>query len=115
MKIAVIGSRNFNDYDYLKDKLLIIINDLENCTIISGGARGADSLGERFAKEFKIDTLILKPDWEKFGKSAGFLRNKDIIENSDIVCAFWDSKSAGTKHSINLAKKTKKDTFIFYV
>jgi hypothetical protein len=102
MKIAVVGSRTFNDYALLKqwlDKLHAIepIN-----LIISGGARGADSLSEQWALE------IFKPDWNKFGKRAGFLRNVDIVTAAEGVIAFWDGTSRGTQHSINLAKEQGK-------
>jgi hypothetical protein len=117
MKIAIIGSRDFTDYELLSEKLHKFLNleYKESYTIISGEARGADSLAEQFAEDFKIDKTIFKADWNKLGKAAGFIRNVDIIENCDIVFAFWDGVSKGTKHSINLAKKMKKDTIIIYV
>lgn len=109
MNVAIVGSRTFDNYLLLKETL-DIINDCNNIKmIISGGARGADKLGERYAKENDIETLIFIPDWKKFGKSAGFIRNKDIVENSDKVVAFWDGKSKGTLSSINLAKKLNKE------
>lgn len=79
---------------------------------MSGGAKGADSLAERFAKENNIETMIFPADWDKYGKNAGYIRNKDIISNSDIVIAFWDGKSKGTKISIDLAKQSSKILFI---
>lgn len=108
MKIAVIGSRSFNDYGLLKETLA----SLEISEIVSGGAKGADSLAEQYAKEANIKTLIFKPDWAKHGKSAGFKRNVDIISNSDMVVAFWDGESKGTKHSIDTAEKQGKKVLI---
>lgn len=109
MKIAVIGSRNFHNYDLLKSTL----NQYHNIDlIISGGASGADSLAERYASEVGIKTLIFKPGWDTYGKKAGYLRNIDIVLSSDLVIAFWDGKSKGTKHSIDLAKKHKKQILI---
>ena len=72
---------------------------------MSGGANGADKLGEKFAKDNNIETEIYLPDWNKFGKKAGYIRNKLIIENCDEVIAFWNGKSAGTKITIDIAKK----------
>lgn len=103
MKIAVIGSRNFNDYDLLKEEL----NKYFITQIISGGAKGADALAERYAKEFNIETQIFKPDW-KLGRHAGLLRNTKIIETSDFVVAFWDGESRGTQNSIKTAEKNGK-------
>jgi hypothetical protein len=108
MKIGIIGSRTFNNYELLKEVMGDYLNRDNglNCElVVSGGANGADSLGERWARENNIQTLIFKPDWKKYGKSAGFIRNEDIIKNSDFVVAFWDEISKGTKSSINLAIK----------
>lgn len=105
MKLAVIGSREFNDFDLLCQKLDALMQRKEITLIISGGARGADSLAERYARDRGIPTQVLKPDWEKFGKSAGFRRNMDIIEACEACIAFWDGESKGTLHSIGLAKK----------
>ena len=102
MKVGIVGSRGFTDYQMVCDEMSLIDNvDV----IVSGGARGADSLGEKWAKENNKETLIFKPDWNKFGKRAGFIRNEDIIKNSDYVIAFWDGMSKGTKSSIDLCKK----------
>ena len=108
MKIAVIGSRTFADYDLL-EKTLSNINNIS--AIVSGGAKGADSLAEKFAKLHSIPTIIFKPDWS-LGRHAGFLRNTTIIENCDLLIAFWDNKSKGTLDSINKAKKLKKGVTI---
>jgi hypothetical protein len=108
MKIGIIGSRTFNNYELLKEVMsdYIYQGSLLDCElVVSGGANGADKLGERWAKENGIPTLIFKPDWGKYGKSAGFIRNEDIIKNSDFVVAFWDEVSKGTKSSIDLAMK----------
>ena len=91
MKIAVIGSRSFNDYKLMCDTLNALKIDL----IISGSAKGADSLGERYANENNIETLIFKPDWEKHGKAAGMIRNTDIVDNAEFIVAFWDEISKG--------------------
>jgi hypothetical protein len=101
MKIAVIGSRKFNDYLLLKSELDKIPN-IE--TIISGGAKGADILAEQYAIENNIELIVFKADWARYGRAAGPIRNKEIINASDYVVAFWDGKSKGTLSSINIAK-----------
>jgi hypothetical protein len=110
MKVAVIGSREFNDYERLRDTLSLF----PITKIISGGAKGADSLSERYARENGIPTEIYHAQWDLFGKKAGFLRNTTIVENSELVIAFWDGKSRGTRDSIGKASKQKKQTFIVY-
>jgi len=79
-----------------------------DCVMVSGGAQGADKLGEKYAHARGMKTVIHKPDWKKYGRAAGMIRNKDIIHDADKVFAFWDGVSKGTKNSIDLAKKEKK-------
>jgi len=107
MKVAVIGSRGFNNYELIKETL----SSLDITLVVSGGAMGADTLGERYARENSIPTKIFKPDWTK-GRGAGFLRNTDIINEADTVVAFWDGKSRGTLDSIKKAEKQGKKVLI---
>jgi hypothetical protein len=113
MNYAVIGSRTFDDYRKLKAICRKLITPKD--TIISGGASGADSLAKLYAQENQINYLEFPADWNLYGKRAGFLRNITIIEHSHMIIAFWDGISKGTEHSINLAKKQKKPTFIIYI
>ncbi len=102
-KLAVIGSRNFNNYDLLESTL----STYEPSCIISGGARGAcsaDLLAAKYVDENGIELVVYKPDW-KIGRHAGLLRNETTIENATDVVAFWDGKSKGTMHSICLARE----------
>lgn len=112
MNIAVIGSRTVTDYDHVKtqlDRFIFVDEDV----IVSGGARGADELGERYAREFcSKEPLIFPADWEKHGRNAGYIRNHDIIDNADMVIAFHDGESKGTAHSLKLAKELDKITFV---
>ena len=105
MRVGIVGSRSFNDYwavYHFIDKRL----DLEDITlIVSGGAEGVDTLAQKYAQENEIPILIYYPKWKKFDKAAGPIRNEKIVKMSDIVFAFWDGKSPGTRSSINLAKK----------
>lgn len=108
MKVAVIGSRSFNDYEEVKR----ILSEIKITLLISGGASGADSLGERYAKENNIETKIFLPDWNKHGKVAGLLRNTDIVNEAELVVAFWDGVSKGTKDSLNKAQEKGKNILI---
>lgn len=111
MRVAVIGSRTFNDYGEVKS----VLSTLKITLLISGGAKGADSLGEKYAKENNIETKIFYPDWSKHGKKAGFLRNSDIINEAELIIAFWDKTSKGTKDSIDKALKLNKRVLIISI
>lgn len=113
MKLAIIGSRDFYNYEFLKTTLEPYKDKIT--LVVSGAARGADKLGEQWANENKIQTLIFPADWDKFGKRAGFIRNEDIIKNAECVIAFWDGKSKGTKHSISLCEKYNKPVKIITI
>jgi len=106
MRLAIIGSRSFNDTKLLNETLRPYKDQIT--LIVSGGAKGADQLGEYWARLHKIETLIFLPDWEKHGKKAALLRNKDIISNCDMAIAFWNYRSPGTRHAIKLCEKQKK-------
>jgi hypothetical protein len=105
MKLGVVGSRSFRDYECMELELNVLSKTFNIDTIVSGGAKGADSLSERWAKENGKKTEIYLADWVRFGKGAGMIRNRDIVSNSDIIIAFWDGVSNGTKNSIDRAKK----------
>jgi len=114
MKLGVVGSRNFSDYPLMK-KYLDKIHSIEPITaIVSGGAAGADRLSEDWAGINNISKLVFYPDWKKFGKAAGYIRNQDIVKKSDKVIAFWDGSSKGTQHTINICKKEGKKCKIVY-
>jgi predicted Rossmann fold nucleotide-binding protein DprA/Smf involved in DNA uptake len=109
MNIAIIGSRNISDInlsEYIHEKPEYII---------SGGARGIDTIAEDWAKENGVKTIIFKPEYEKYGKGAPLRRNRTIVENSDIIYAFWDGESRGTKHTIDYAIDNQKDIKIIKV
>lgn len=108
MKLAIIGSRTFFDYP----KLCAEVDKLQPTEVISGGAGGADALGARYANEHNLPLVVLKPQWDKYGKSAGFKRNVKIIDLCDIVIAFWDGQSKGTAHSIDIAQRAKRTLHI---
>ena len=113
MNIVIVGSRSFSNYSFMKKCILNIIDVNIIDYIISGGAKGADSLAEVFAKDYNIRTMIFKPNWKKYGRAAGVIRNTDIINNADIVIAFPIGDSKGTYNSINKAKKADKKVYIF--
>lgn len=115
VKLAIVGSRGFQDYDALVEFIDMVIkeNDYEVTEVISGGAKGADRLGELWAKTRGYPVTIYQAEWDKYGKSAGFRRNYDIIQGCDVVFAFWDGESKGTKHDLELAEKFRKPIFLY--
>ena len=104
MNIGVVGSRNLEDYDVVEAVLISSVNPKED-TIISGGARGADQLAEHFANDNNIPKKIYKPDYEQYGIAAPFIRNQLIVDDADMIVAFWDGKSSGTLDTIKKAEK----------
>ena len=110
INLAVVGSRTFNDYEYLKK----ILSWFSCKRIISGGAQGADTLAKRYAAEHAIPFKEYLPNWDLYGMSAGFIRNKLIVDDADELVAFHDGKSKGTAHSIKLAEEAGKPVHIFW-
>jgi len=104
MNVAVVGSRSLVDYD-LVEKVLMTIIKPEVDTIVSGGATGADQLAEHFANDNLIAKIIHKPDYKQYGAGAPFIRNQLIIDDADMLVAFWDGVSNGTRDSIKKAEK----------
>ena len=114
--VAIIGSRKFSPLKEVENYVRqLYSNSLghQQYLVISGGARGVDKEAEKHAKEWGLFHKCYLPDWTKYGKKAGFIRNEEIIKNCDVVTAFWDGESKGTKHSIDLAMKYKKKINIF--
>lgn len=102
MKVIIAGSRTFDDYDLLCQVCDNLLED--DAEIVSGTAKGADKLGERYANEKGYQIKQFPAEWDKYGKSAGYRRNYEMCEYSDTLIAFWDGKSKGTKHMIDIAK-----------
>lgn len=104
MRIAIIGSRehgNINFEQELKKRLDVCAND----TIISGGARGIDTLAAQYARKRGMKLLEFRPDYATFRRGATFVRNRLIVDMADVVVAFWNGTSRGTKYTIEYAKK----------
>lgn len=113
MKLAVVGSRVFNDYKILKEKINWLRSQLNIDSIVSGAAKGADSLAAQYAFENNLALIEFPANWKKYGKRAGFIRNEDIWKEADLGIAFWDGESKGTAHSLKLSKKYKKPLYIY--
>lgn len=138
VRIIIAGGRDFVDYEYLDRSVLKVIHQLEcnnlktglnssnmeeernQIKIVSGKARGADTLGERFGNKCGFEIKEFPANWDKYGKSAGFIRNEEMAKfaSSDdsygVLIAFWDGKSKGTMNMIDHAKQYGLEVHIFH-
>ena len=108
MIVIVAGGRDFNDYPRLKGKLDAILYLQESPTIMSGMARGADSLAVRYAAERGLALIERPADWLRNGRRAGFMRNETMAQEADSLVAFWDGHSRGTQHMIETMRRLNK-------
>lgn len=107
MRLIVAGGRDFNNYDVLKEETRSIVDNNDFVEVVCGMARGADTLGEKWAKECGYPIKYFPANWDLYGKSAGYIRNEEMAKYATHLIAFWDGKSRGTKHMIDLARKHK--------
>ena len=120
-RVVIAGSRHLTDYAFLKKTVDTLYLDLglkpleETLEIVSGGAAGADSLGEQYADEKGYTIKRFPADWEVHGKAAGPIRNRQMAVYADHLIAFPARNSKGTASMIREAKKRNKLTHVFYV
>ncbi|MBE6738861.1 MAG: DUF2493 domain-containing protein [Ruminococcaceae bacterium] len=110
-RVVIAGCRDYNNYDEAKlyiDFCLSNIRRENDIVIVSGCASGADAIGERYARQngFKVEKY--PANWEKYGRGAGPIRNKQMAQACDYVICFWDGKSRGTKSMIEFARECNK-------
>lgn len=106
-KLIVAGGRDFNDYDRMSADLFDLAeNELgaEQVSIVSGMARGADRLAVEFADRENVQLHEFPAQWDTYGKAAGYRRNVDMANASQGLLAYWDGRSRGTKHMIDIAR-----------
>lgn len=104
-RIAIVGSREYPDWNQVRE----YVESLPYlATVISGGARGVDRMAAETARRRGMNVVEYPADWERYGKSAGYRRNQTIVDNADRIVAFWDGKSPGTKHTIDIAERAGK-------
>lgn len=108
MILAIVGGRDFTNLSYAVAIARPFIDIHSITEIVSGGAKGADSIAEEIARICSIEMTVFKADWKRYGKGAGMIRNADIINKCDIALVFWDGRSKGTLNSINRLAKAKK-------
>jgi len=105
-KVIIAGSREYSDYAVLAQRCDFLLSEISDpIEIVSGTARGADSLGERYASERGLQCTRFPADWDNLGRSAGPVRNIQMAEYADALIAFPIGKSVGTRHMISAARK----------
>lgn len=109
-RIAIVGSRDYPR----RDQVIAFVRSLPRDTvIISGGARGVDTWAAEEACARGMNVVEIFPDWDRHGKSAGLIRNGQIVDQCDELVAFWDGTSRGTKNSIDRARHAGKPVRVF--
>ncbi len=109
MKLLIAGSRGITDFNLAE-------HIPSNVTvIISGGAKGIDTLAEQYADEHGLEKIIIKPDYNKYRRGAPLKRNEEMVELADEVLIIWDGASKGTKYTADYAKKKNKPVTIIEV
>lgn len=111
MWVIVAGSRDITDFEVVKTA--IEESGMNITKVVSGKARGIDTLGEKWAKLNDVPVEECPADWDRYGKSAGYVRNDEMAQIADGLIAIWDGKSKGTKHMIDLAHKEGVEVFVW--
>lgn len=117
-RIIIAGGRDFENYEYMCE----ILNDLfynstnfekRDIKIISGMAKGVDTFAIRYADEHNLTKILFPANWKLYSRAAGFLRNEDMLSIATHLIAFWDGKSSGTKHMIDIAQEKGIPVWVF--
>lgn len=113
MKVVIAGSRDITDYG-------ILLKAIKECPfeiteVISGRARGVDTLGEKYAEDCSLKLHLFPADWKKYRNAAGPIRNAQMAEVADAVLCVWDGVSPGTKDMMNQARKRGLPLYVFKV
>lgn len=112
LKVIIAGGRDFYNSQRVMNVMTLLLknHDYSQVEVVCGGARGADSLGEKWALAEGVGLSYFYPDWDNNGKAAGHIRNRQMGDYADCLVAFWDGTSKGTKSMIDYMNKLKKPT-----
>ena len=117
-RVTIGGCRYYNDYNAFcnyVDMCLSRIRISSKIVILSGHCSGTDTLAEKYANENGFSLEVYPAQWKLYGRSAGPIRNEQMVNNCDFVIAFWDGKSKGTKSLIQCAREKQKPLRIKYI
>ena len=117
-RVIIAGGRDFENYEYMCEKLNDLFYNSTNfekrdIKIISGMAKGADTFAIRYADEHNLTKILFPANWKSYPRIAGFLRNEDMLSIATHLIAFWDGKSSGTKHMIDIAQEKGIPIWVF--
>lgn len=113
MRTIINGSRDITDYSLVETAMEL--SGIKPTEVISGGARGPDRLGERWAKEKGVKLTVMPADWDTHGKGAGYVRNAQMVDAADALVSIWDGQSKGTRHTISLVGQKGLRVFVLCV
>ena len=102
MKTIIAGSRTITDYAVVEQA--IKESEFKITTVISGTARGVDTLGERWAHENNIDIILCPANWKKYGKKAGYIRNAEMADIAEALIVIIENNSRGSSHMLTIAQ-----------
>lgn len=117
MKVIIAGGRDFTKMGFLECKLDSFLHTTgghEDITIVSGAAKGADTLAIQAAESRGLAVMKVIPNWAGYGKSAGYIRNAQMADIADALIAFWNGESRGTKHMIDTALKKGLEVHVYH-
>ncbi len=115
MRVIVAGCRYFDNYEFIKTSLDILLKDFPVTQIICGMAKGVDLCGKRYAEERDLIVAEFPADWDRHKKAAGAIRNREMANHAVKLIAFWDEKSTGTKNMIDTMKKMGKEVEVVII
>ena len=118
MRVIIAGGRDIHSYDIVDDAVGAAIEEygFEITEVVSGYARGVDTVGEAWSIVNGLGYATPFPaDWDRFGKSAGYRRNEEMADYADALIAVWDGESRGTKHMIDIARRKGLEVFVYFV
>ena len=117
-RVIIAGGRDFENYEYMCEKLNDLFYNSTNfekrdIKIISGMAKGADTFAIRYADEHNLTKILFPANWKLYPRATSFLRNEDMLSIATHLIAFWDGKSSGTKHTIDIAQEKGIPVWVF--
>jgi hypothetical protein len=113
LKVIIAGSRDITDYDYICNA--VKISGYTITEVVSGRARGVDTLGEKYAEEFQLAVKYFPADWKRLGRAAGPLRNLEMGNYADKAILVWDGRSPGTEGMMNIMIRLKKPYHLYNI
>ena len=112
MRIGIVGSRDYPDLNQVREYVKTLPR---GTVVVSGGAKGVDTVAEEEAGRRGVKVVVHRAQWQKYGKAAGVIRNRLLVNDCDKIVAFWNDDSPGTKSTIGFASKVGKLLRVFRV